>query len=208
VLREKIDAMVSGLIVLLYYAMTGPNTDVWMLHCGRLLFVVFLWWFGKLVGVMVPSMYFEIPLLDAVSLSLFMNSKGIVEVITFFLSNKVITRPWARSAQGRKHQIQPLTTKLIDTFWVWIIAVDRYARSASWCSRPWRSQRCRCPLAALCTTRRDATPCTSGARCSTSRRTRTCASWRASTTIPTSLLEASHSTKYYPSNCPNMMLEL
>jgi Kef-type K+ transport system membrane component KefB len=71
--------MVSGLILPLYYAMTGLNTDVLELHCGRLLFVVFLWWFGKLVGVMVPSMYFEIPLLDAVSLSLFMNSKGIVE---------------------------------------------------------------------------------------------------------------------------------
>ncbi|GJM88894.1 hypothetical protein PR202_ga05470 [Eleusine coracana subsp. coracana] len=91
-LGEKIDAMVSGLILPLYYAMTGLNTDVWELHLGRLLFVVFLGWFGKLVGVMAPSLYLEIPLLDAVSLSLFMNSKGIVEVITFnfFLTNKLI----------------------------------------------------------------------------------------------------------------------
>ncbi|TVU19827.1 hypothetical protein EJB05_36002, partial [Eragrostis curvula] len=91
-LGEKIDAMVSGLILPLYYAMTGLSTDVWELHCGRLLLVVFLGWFGKLVGVMLPSLYLEIPLLDAVSLSLFMNSKGIVEVITFtfFLTNKLI----------------------------------------------------------------------------------------------------------------------
>lgn len=52
---------------------------------------MFLAWVGKLVGVMVSSLYLEIPLRDAVSLSLFMNSKGIVEVITFnfFLTNKV-----------------------------------------------------------------------------------------------------------------------
>ncbi|TKW26771.1 hypothetical protein SEVIR_3G212800v4 [Setaria viridis] len=91
-LGEKIDAMVSGLILPLYYAMTGLSTDVWCLHWGRLQLVIFLGWFGKLVGVMVPSLYLEIPLRDAVSLSLFMNSKGIVEVITFtfFLTNELI----------------------------------------------------------------------------------------------------------------------
>ncbi|CAN6327894.1 unnamed protein product [Urochloa humidicola] len=91
-LGEKIDAMVSGLILPLYYAMTGLSTDVWCLHFGRLQLIVFLGWLGKLVGVMVPSLYLEIPLRDAVSLSLFMNSKGIVEVITFnfFLTNKLI----------------------------------------------------------------------------------------------------------------------
>uniref|UniRef100_J3M830 Uncharacterized protein n=1 Tax=Oryza brachyantha TaxID=4533 RepID=J3M830_ORYBR len=91
-LGEKIEAMVSGLILPLYYAMTGLSTDVWRMHWGRLQLVVFLAWVGKLVGVMVSSLYLEIPLRDAVSLSLFMNSKGIVEVITFdfFLTNKLI----------------------------------------------------------------------------------------------------------------------
>lgn len=93
-LGEKIEAMVSGLILPLYYAMTGLSTDVWRMHWGRLQLVVFLGWVGKLVGVMVPSLYLDIPLRDAVSLSLFMNSKGIVEVITFtfFLTNKVTDR--------------------------------------------------------------------------------------------------------------------
>uniref|UniRef100_A0A0D9WHM3 Uncharacterized protein n=1 Tax=Leersia perrieri TaxID=77586 RepID=A0A0D9WHM3_9ORYZ len=91
-LGEKIEAMVSGLILPLYYAMTGLSADVWRMHWGRLQLVVFLAWVGKLVGVMVSSLYLEIPLRDAVSLSLFMNSKGIVEVITFnfFLTNKLI----------------------------------------------------------------------------------------------------------------------
>ncbi|KAL6620406.1 hypothetical protein ACP70R_035545 [Stipagrostis hirtigluma subsp. patula] len=90
--RGKIDAMVSGLILQLYYAMTGLSTDVRFLHWGRLQLVVFLGWFGKLVGVMASSLYLEIPLPDAVSLSLFMNYKGIVEVITFtfFLTTKLI----------------------------------------------------------------------------------------------------------------------
>jgi Kef-type K+ transport system membrane component KefB len=115
-LGEKIDAMVSGLILPLYYAMTGLNTDMWELHMGRLLFVVFLGWFGKLVGVLVPSLYLQIPLLDAVSLSLFMNSKGIVEVITFtfFLTNKVITRELCII----KEASDSTTAKLIDTCWV------------------------------------------------------------------------------------------
>ncbi|KAG8068341.1 hypothetical protein GUJ93_ZPchr0005g14292 [Zizania palustris] len=91
-LGEKIEAMVSGLILPLYYAMTGLSTDMWRMHWGRLQLIVFLGWVGKLVGVMVSSLYLEIPLRDAVSLSLFMNSKGIVEVITFnfFLTNKLI----------------------------------------------------------------------------------------------------------------------
>ncbi|KAM0888217.1 hypothetical protein ACQ4PT_028545 [Festuca glaucescens] len=91
-LGEKIEAMVSGLILPLYYAMTGLSTDVWEIHWGRLQLVMILAWFGKLVGVMASSLYLEIPFLDAVSLSLFMNSKGIVEIITFtfFVTNKLI----------------------------------------------------------------------------------------------------------------------
>jgi Kef-type K+ transport system membrane component KefB len=91
-LGEKIEAMVSGLILPLYYAMTGLSTDVWEIHWGRLQMVMILAWFGKLAGVMASSLYLEIPFLDAVSLSLFMNSKGIVEIITFtfFVTNKVI----------------------------------------------------------------------------------------------------------------------
>jgi Kef-type K+ transport system membrane component KefB len=62
------------------------------MHLGRLQLVMLLGWFGKFVGVMASSLYLEIPFLDAISLSLFMNSKGIVEVITFnfFVTNKVI----------------------------------------------------------------------------------------------------------------------
>jgi Kef-type K+ transport system membrane component KefB len=91
-LGEKIEAMVSGLILPLHYAMTGLSTDVLEIHWGRLQMVMILAWFGKLAGVMASSLYLEIPFLDAVSLSLFMNSKGIVEIITFtfFVTNKVI----------------------------------------------------------------------------------------------------------------------
>ncbi|XP_047095637.1 cation/H(+) antiporter 15-like [Lolium rigidum] len=91
-LGEKIEAMVSGLILPLYYAMTGLSTDVWEIHWGRLQMVMILAWIGKLAGVMASSVYLEIPFLDAVSLSLFMNSKGIVEIITFtfFVTNKLI----------------------------------------------------------------------------------------------------------------------
>lgn len=90
-LGEKIEAMVTGLILPLYYTMTGLSTDMWEIHWGRLQLVLLLGWFGKFAGVLASSLFLEIPLLDAVSLSLFMNSKGIVEIITFsfFVTNKV-----------------------------------------------------------------------------------------------------------------------
>lgn len=90
-LGEKIEAMVTGLILPLYYTMTGLSTDMWEIHWGRLQLILLLGWFGKLAGVLASSLCLDIPPLDAVSLSLFMNSKGIVEVITFsfFVTNKV-----------------------------------------------------------------------------------------------------------------------
>ncbi|KAE8773852.1 cation/H(+) antiporter 15-like [Hordeum vulgare] len=93
-LGEKIEAMVTGLILPLYYTMTGLSTDMWEVHWGRLQLVLLLGWFGKFAGVLASSLLLEIPALDAVSLSLFMNSKGIVEVITFsfFLTNKLIDK--------------------------------------------------------------------------------------------------------------------
>ncbi|XP_044444626.1 cation/H(+) antiporter 15 [Triticum aestivum] len=93
-LGEKIEAMVTGLILPLYYTMTGLSTDMWEIHWGRLQLILLLGWFGKLAGVLASSLCLDIPPLDAVSLSLFMNSKGIVEVITFsfFVTNKLIDK--------------------------------------------------------------------------------------------------------------------
>lgn len=90
-LGEKIEAMVSGLILPLYYAMTGISTDVWHMHWGCSSSCSSPGSGSSSASWCRRPYYLEIPLRDAVSLSLFMNSKGIVEVITFnfFLTNKV-----------------------------------------------------------------------------------------------------------------------
>ncbi|XP_073009488.1 cation/H(+) antiporter 15-like [Typha latifolia] len=99
-LTEKIETMVSGLILPLYYVMTGMRTDLNKLHWDVLQLVASLAWCGKLVGVLIPSLYFKIPFRDAIALSLFMNAKGIVEVISFntWFSNKMIDQSTFSSA--------------------------------------------------------------------------------------------------------------
>ncbi|XP_052139547.1 uncharacterized protein LOC127757994 [Oryza glaberrima] len=91
-LGEKIEAIVSGLILQLYYAMTGISTDVWHMHWGCSSSCSSPGSGSSSASWCRRPYYLEIPLHDAVSLSLFMNSKGIVEVITFnfFLTNKLI----------------------------------------------------------------------------------------------------------------------
>ncbi|KAG1365663.1 cation/H(+) antiporter 15 [Cocos nucifera] len=88
-LVEKIEAIVEGVLLPLYYALTGLNTDFSTLGnaggLGKLQLVVFFACMGKLVGILLPSLYFRIPFQDALSLSLFMNTKGIVEVVTYHM---------------------------------------------------------------------------------------------------------------------------
>ncbi|CAA6656915.1 unnamed protein product [Spirodela intermedia] len=70
-LDRKFDTMVSGILVPLF--MAGAR-------CGYVVFFVLLGGVGKVVGVLLPSMYCKVPLRDALTLALMMNTKGIFEV--------------------------------------------------------------------------------------------------------------------------------
>ncbi|KAJ8650860.1 hypothetical protein MRB53_003883 [Persea americana] len=88
-LVDKLDCIISGLLLPLYYAVSGLKTDVFAIHdlnTWTFLQIIFITsCLGKLLGTLLPSLYYKMPFRDAFSLSLLMNSKGLVEVITFNL---------------------------------------------------------------------------------------------------------------------------
>ncbi|XP_027333050.1 cation/H(+) antiporter 19 [Abrus precatorius] len=85
VLIEKIEDLVSGLFMPLYFVASGLKTNVATIHGGLswalLVLVIFTACFGKIVGTIVVSMLCKVPLREAVALGFLMNTKGLVELI-------------------------------------------------------------------------------------------------------------------------------
>lgn len=84
---ERLDCIISGLLLPLYYCMSGLKTDVSTIQnlgtWSFLQLLLVMGCLGKLLGTLLPSLYFKIPFREALSLSLLMNAKGVVELITF-----------------------------------------------------------------------------------------------------------------------------
>ncbi|XWS56245.1 hypothetical protein CRYUN_Cryun09bG0069400 [Craigia yunnanensis] len=85
VLIEKIEDLVSGLFLPLYFASSGLKTNVATIKgaqsWGLLMLVIFNACFGKIVGTVVLSMLFRVPFMEALTLGFLMNTKGLVELI-------------------------------------------------------------------------------------------------------------------------------
>ncbi|XP_068640974.1 cation/H(+) antiporter 15-like [Aristolochia californica] len=86
-LVEKLDSVLSELFLPLFYAMSGLKTDVFairdMKQLMALLMIVIVGLLMKIVGTLLPSLYFKMPFRDAISLGLIMCVKGQVEVLTY-----------------------------------------------------------------------------------------------------------------------------
>ncbi|XP_010676379.2 cation/H(+) antiporter 18 [Beta vulgaris subsp. vulgaris] len=84
-LVEKVEDLVSGLLLPLYFASSGLKTNVATIQgaqsWGLLLLVILTACFGKVVGTVVVSRLCKIPLSESVALGVLMNSKGLVELI-------------------------------------------------------------------------------------------------------------------------------
>ncbi|KAK1265081.1 Cation/H(+) antiporter 15 [Acorus gramineus] len=82
---ERIDCVLSGLLIPIYMVVAGLRTGV---EPGQ----AHIWWYlelivivcfvGKLVGTIIPSVYCRMSLRDAFSLGLILNIKGIIEIVT------------------------------------------------------------------------------------------------------------------------------
>ncbi|GFP86674.1 cation/H(+) antiporter 18 [Phtheirospermum japonicum] len=84
-LVEKVEDLVSGLFLPLYFVSSGLKTNVATIQgaqsWGLLVLVIFTACFGKIVGTVVVSLLAKIPLKEAVTLGFLMNTKGLVELI-------------------------------------------------------------------------------------------------------------------------------
>lgn len=84
-LVEKVEDLVSGLFLPLYFVSSGLKTDIATIKglqsWGLLVFVIFTASFGKILGTTVVSLLCKVSLNDALVLGFLMNCKGLVELI-------------------------------------------------------------------------------------------------------------------------------
>ncbi|GAA0156146.1 transporter [Lithospermum erythrorhizon] len=84
-LVEKVEDLVSGLFLPLYFVSSGLKTNVATIQGAQswalLVLVIFNACFGKIVGTVAVSMACKIPLSEALTLGFLMNTKGLVELI-------------------------------------------------------------------------------------------------------------------------------
>ncbi|KAL1355342.1 hypothetical protein HN51_007393 [Arachis hypogaea] len=84
-LVEKVEDLVSGIFLPLYFVSSGLKTNIFAIHglqsWGILALVIFTACFGKIVGTVVVSLFCKVPLKEALALGFLMNSKGLVELI-------------------------------------------------------------------------------------------------------------------------------
>ena len=82
---EKLEDFVSGILLPLFYAISGLKTNINLLHGFRLwtfiLTVIPLACFGKIIGTLIFSILFDLPTRDGIVLGLLMNTKGLIEMI-------------------------------------------------------------------------------------------------------------------------------
>ncbi|CAK8530441.1 unnamed protein product [Lathyrus sativus] len=82
---EKLEDFVSGLLIPIFYAISGLKTNITLMrgdHSWAFIFtIVPLACFGKIAGTLVISNLFDIPTRDGVVLGLIMNTKGLIEMI-------------------------------------------------------------------------------------------------------------------------------
>ncbi|KZV39907.1 cation/H(+) antiporter 15-like [Dorcoceras hygrometricum] len=87
-LVETLDCFISVMLLPLFFTVSGLQMDVFSINfksVGIIQLVVFVAFVGKILGSMLPLVYFRMPFRDALSLGLIMNTKGIVELA--FLSD-------------------------------------------------------------------------------------------------------------------------
>lgn len=84
-LVEKLEDLVSGLLLPLYFVSSGLKTDLFTIQGARswalLLLVIVTACAGKIVGTVSVAMSFKMPFQESLALGFLMNSKGLVELI-------------------------------------------------------------------------------------------------------------------------------
>ncbi|KAJ7959903.1 Cation/H(+) antiporter 15 [Quillaja saponaria] len=84
-LVDKLDCFVSVLLMPILFTIAGLKMDVFAIqklkNVAVIQLIIFVSFFGKVIGTVLPSLFCRMRFRDALSLGLIMNSKGIVELI-------------------------------------------------------------------------------------------------------------------------------
>ncbi|KAJ8617472.1 hypothetical protein MRB53_013658 [Persea americana] len=84
-LIEKLEDFVAGLLLPLFFAISGLRTDVRAINDASrwvpLLLVIVLACVGKVVGTLVVALFYKMPFREGFSLGMLMNTKGLIEMI-------------------------------------------------------------------------------------------------------------------------------
>ncbi|KAL7165109.1 hypothetical protein ACSBR2_040900 [Camellia fascicularis] len=84
-LIEKLEDFVSGLLLPLFFAMSGLKTNILAitgaLTWGYLILVIILACVGKIAGTLLVALYYQMHFYEGLTLGLLMNTKGLVEMI-------------------------------------------------------------------------------------------------------------------------------
>lgn len=108
---EKLEDFVSGLLLPLFYAISGLKTNINLIHGTRSWSFVFtivpLTCFGKILGTLITSILFDIPTRDGIVLGLLMNTKGLIEMIVLNIgreqkvTNSLLVYVWMSQKFGK-----------------------------------------------------------------------------------------------------------
>lgn len=84
-LIERLEDFVSGLLLPLFFAISGLKTEIGAIKglatWGILALVIVLACAGKIAGTLLVALYYKMPFYEGVTLGLLMNTKGLVEMI-------------------------------------------------------------------------------------------------------------------------------
>ncbi|XVF16998.1 hypothetical protein REPUB_Repub10bG0079300 [Reevesia pubescens] len=84
-LIEKLEDFVSGLLLPLFFAISGLKTDIATIKDGGtwliVSLVIFLSCAGKIAGTLTVTTFYHMPLTEGCALGLLMNTKGLIEMI-------------------------------------------------------------------------------------------------------------------------------
>ncbi|KAJ9685401.1 hypothetical protein PVL29_017439 [Vitis rotundifolia] len=91
-LVEKVEVLVSGLLLPLFFVSNGLKTDVFTMRglqsWSLLVLVIFTTSLGKIAGTMAVSLCCRMPVREALALRFLMNSKGLVELIVLNIDKR------------------------------------------------------------------------------------------------------------------------
>ncbi|XP_015874715.2 cation/H(+) antiporter 14-like [Ziziphus jujuba] len=89
----KLNTLCTGIFLPVFFAISGLRMDFFSVVGGKGIslgvveLIIFMGYVGKFVGTFVPAIFCRVPFWDAISLSLIMCCKGVIEVATYNMWN-------------------------------------------------------------------------------------------------------------------------